>query len=162
METHSDNLFWGEYEHGVDDKGRLVIPQEFRPALTDEFVLTRGPDKAVFLFPKVVWGEIEHKLQSHVLHRHTGFLQRMLGGRTFVKLDPQSRLAIPKHLRDWANISQSQSAVLIGQGPKIEIWSKGTWDAYNAGFTYEAMYEAAEAVGLADTVGFMPVAAAVG
>jgi MraZ protein len=159
MENSIQNLFWGEYEHGVDDKGRVVIPQEFRGSLDGEFVVTRGPDKAVFLFPKAVWGEIEQKLQSQVLHRHTGFLQRMLGGRTFVRLDPQFRLAVPKHLRDWAGISQSQSAVLIGQGPKIEIWSKGAWDEYNNRFTYDNMYAAAEAVGIAESVGLMPALA---
>ena len=141
--------FWGEFEHFVDDKGRIVVPQEFREGLADEFVITRGPDRALFIFPTAIWSQIEQNLQSHVLHRHTGFLQRMLGGRTFVKLDPQYRLAIPKHLREWARIHESPAAVLIGQGSKIEVWSKRNWDEYNDRFTYDNVFDAAEAVGLA-------------
>jgi MraZ protein len=153
MPNSIDYLFWGEHEHGVDDKGRLVMPQDFRGSLGDEFVVTRGPDKAILVFPKPVWDEIEQRLQVGVLQRQTGFLQRMLGGRSIVKLDPQFRLAIPKHLRDWARIDSSHGAVLIGQGPKIEIWNKDVWDAYNNDrFTYENMYDAAEAVGLAAVV----------
>ena len=154
MDTTADSQFWGEYEHGVDDKGRVVIPQDFRAGLGDEFVLTRAPDKAIFVFPKTIWADIEQRLRSSVLQRQAGFLQRMLGGRTYVRLDPQFRLAVPKHLRDWAGITQSEAAAIIGQGPKIEIWNKGNWDEYNAGnFNYSNLYDAAEAVGLAEAVG---------
>jgi MraZ protein len=158
MENSDQNLFWGEFEHSIDDKGRVIIPQEFRGSLSDEFVVTRGPDRAIFVFPKPVWDEIEQKLQSQVLHRYTGFLQRMLGGRTFVKFDPQYRLAIPKHLREWAGID-TEALILIGQGPKIEIWTKSVWRKYNDNFTYDAMYNATEAVGLTETVGLAPAMA---
>jgi MraZ protein len=152
MENSADLQFWGEFEHGVDDKGRVVMPQDFRGPLGDEFIVTRGPDRAIFVFPITIWEDIEQKIQSPILQRQTGFLQRMLGGRQFVKLDPQFRLAIPKHLRDWAQISQSESAVLVGQGKKIEIWSKRNWDEYNNNFTYDRMFDAAEAVGLAEVL----------
>jgi MraZ protein len=159
MENSTQNHFWGEYEHSIDDKGRVVIPQEFRASLSDEFVITRGPDNAILVFPIPVWNEIEQKLQAHVLHRYTGFLQRMLGGRTFVKPDPQFRLAIPKHLREWAGID-TEALILIGQGPKIEIWTKSAWRAYNSkSFTYDAMYNATEAIGISETVGMAPAMA---
>lgn len=151
MELRADNQFWGEYEHTIDDKGRVVFPQEMRAALGEEFVVARGPDKAILVFTRPIWDEIERKVNGHILHRQAGFLQRMLGGRTFVKLDPQFRLAIPKLLRDYAGINSSHTAVLVGQGNKIEIWSKDNWDAYNAQqFTFERMYDAAEALGLAE------------
>lgn len=152
MQIETESQFWGEFEHGVDDKGRVIIPQDFRSTLGEEFVVTRAPDKAVFVFTKAVWSQIEQKLQSSVLQRQTQFLQRMLGGRAFVKLDPQFRLAIPKHLRDWAEIKQSEAAAIIGQGPKIEIWSKGNWDAYNANFNSDNVYDAAETIGLAEMI----------
>ena len=153
MANTTEFSFWGEYEHAVDDKGRVVMPQEFRVPLGEEFVLTRGPDKAILVLPIPVWQQVEQTIQGAVLQRQTGFLQRMLGGRTFVRLDPQARLGIPKHLRDWAGISQSQSAVIVGQGPKLEIWSKSVWDEFAGRFTYENLYDAAEAVGLAEKMG---------
>lgn len=140
--------FWGEFEHSVDDKGRVIIPLDFREPLGDEFFVSRGPDHAIWLFPTSIWKKIEVELNDSVLQRDKAFLQRMFGGRTLVKMDPQSRLAIPKHLRDWAGVTNSLSAVIIGQGQKIEIWSKIKWDAYNESFNSNNMYTAFEAVGL--------------
>lgn len=152
MDEPGSYEFFGEYEHGVDDKGRVVMPQEFRGSLGDEFVVTRGPDKAILVFPSPVWEGIEKQIRSAVLQRQTGFLQRMLGGRTYVKLDPQSRLGIPKHLRDWAGISQSQAAVIVGEGQKLEIFAKSQWDDVSGGFTYDNMFDAAESVGVAEAL----------
>jgi MraZ protein len=151
MDTATEYGFWGEFEHAVDDKGRVIIPQDFRGPLGDEFVVTRGPDKSILVLPVPVWGQIEQNLQAQVLQRETSFLQRMLGGRTLVRLDPQYRLGIPKHLRDWATITQSQSAVIVGQGSKLEIWSKPIWDEFSsANYTTDNLYNAAEIVGLAE------------
>ncbi|HSV72164.1 MAG TPA: hypothetical protein VLH79_00195 [Chthonomonadales bacterium] len=144
--------FWGEHEASLDDRGRILFPQEFRNLLADEFVLTRGPDRALLLFPTAVWAEIEAKLDSAVLQRETGFLQRMFGGRAIVKLDPQGRLVLPKHLREWAGFDDVHVAVVVGQGPKLEIWSKANWRTYNGAFTYERMFDAAELVGIAKAI----------
>jgi DNA-binding transcriptional regulator/RsmH inhibitor MraZ len=76
----------------------------------------------------------------------------MMGGRTEVSLDPQSRLAIPKHLREHSGLADSQSAVIVGQGLKFEIWAKKIWDEFTIQFTSENMFSAAEAAGLAKVV----------
>jgi len=152
MDDNAAREFWGEYEHSVDDKGRVVIPQDFRGPLGDRFIVTRGPDKSVLVMPTTVWQPIQENLRDPNLHRDRAFLQRMLGGRTEVSLDPQSRLAIPKHLRDHAGISNSQTAVIVGQGRKFEIWSKVNWDEIATQFTSENMYSAAEGAGLAKAI----------
>jgi MraZ protein len=145
--------FWGEFEHTVDDKGRVVLPQELRAGLGEDFVATRGPDQSIYLFPQAVWNLIEAKLNGALLQRHAGFLQRLFGGRTICKLDPQFRLAVPQHLRDWAEVSRSHTAVIMGRGPYVEVWSKHIWDPYcKAGFTADAMYSAVEGTDLATAV----------
>src|SRR5262245_54059169 len=146
--TATEFRFWGEFEHAVDDKGRVIIPQDFRGPLGEEFVVTRGTDKAIFVFPTAIWNRFEETLNASVMQRETAYLQRLFGSRTFVKLDPQFRLGIPKHLRDHAGISQSQTAVIIGQGSKLEIWSKPAWDDYCVNFTSENVFQAAETIGL--------------
>ena len=152
MDEIATREFWGEYEHSVDDKGRVVIPQDFRGPLGDKFIVTRGPDKSILVMPIPVWRPIQEKLRDPTLSRDRAFLQRMLGGRTEVSLDPQARLAIPKHLREHAGISNSQSAVIIGQGAKFEIWSKVIWDQITTEFTSENLYTAAEGAGLAKAI----------
>jgi MraZ protein len=150
MDGATDYKFWGEFEHAVDDKGRVIFPQDFRAPLGDEFMVCRGPDKAILVYPKPIWDSIEKEIESPVLHRETSFLQRMYGSRTLVRLDPQYRLGIPKHLREHAGITQSQSAVIVGQGAKLEIWSKSGWDEFCANFTSDNLYKAAETVGLSE------------
>ncbi len=150
MAERDDFNFWGEYEHGVDDKGRIVMPAEIRSELAGDFVLTRGPDRAILVIPVPVWREVERSLREAVLNTNAGLLQRMLGGRVTTRLDPQARLAIPKHLREWARITPDHTAVIVGQGRKCEIWSKSTWEQYQEHLTYANVYEAAVAAGLED------------
>lgn len=138
--------FRGGFEHGVDDKGRVVIPQEFRTALGEEFAVVRAPDRAINLLPLPVWEQIEQTLEASIedsiLDEETLFLQRMFSDVSIARLDPQNRLAIPKLLREWAGISQDQPAILLGQGQKIEVWSKRNWEAFNERFTSERVNQA--------------------
>lgn len=137
---------WGEYEHGVDDKGRVIVPQEFRTSLGEDIVATRGPDHCIYLFSKPVWDYIELALRNYVMERNSGFLLRMLGSRAIVRTDPQARIAVPKPLRDWADISNDQTAVFVGQGSKIELWGKKQWQQATEHFTGVNMYDALEAL----------------
>ncbi len=146
-----DYDLWGEFEHGVDDKGRVVMPQEFRAALGDQFVLTRGPEHAIFVLPIPVWEAFEVHLRGGLLDGERAYLQRMMAGsRTIARLDPQYRLAIPKLMREWAGITQSETVVIAGQYNKLVIWSKSNWIKHTEGFTYDRLYEASQAIGLSE------------
>ena len=57
-------MLMGEYNHNIDDKGRLIIPAKLREALGEGFVITKGLDKCLFVFPKEVWAEFELKLSK--------------------------------------------------------------------------------------------------
>ena len=48
-------MFMGEYRHTVDPKGRLIIPSKFRELLGGEFVVTRGLDGCLFVYPMNSW-----------------------------------------------------------------------------------------------------------
>jgi MraZ protein len=141
---------WGEFERILDEKGRVIIPSELRAPLRQEFIVTRGPEGAILVLPALTWNQIEHRLRTAVLHRNASFLQRMLSGRMCVQLDRQHRLALPKHLRDWAGLNPGDTVVIMGLGTKIEVWSKAKWDAYTQTFTNENVYSAAESIGLGE------------
>lgn len=57
-------MFMGEYTHAIDEKGRLIIPSKFREQLGDQFVVTRGMDQCVFVYPRSEWDLLEQKLKS--------------------------------------------------------------------------------------------------
>jgi MraZ protein len=151
MDDSTQNQFSGAFEHGVDDKGRVVIPLEFRGLLGEEFVATHGPDQAIWILPNSVWDDIQKELQSKkILDTEAGHLFRLLfGGKTVVKLDPQCRLAIPKLLREYADVALSSPAIIVGAGSRIEIWSKSLWTEFvRKTFNSARIKEAAHAAGL--------------
>ena len=63
-------MFIGEYQHNLDEKGRLAVPAKFRQLLKDGAVVTRGLDNCLFLYPKKSWEEIAGKLAVQHNHRN--------------------------------------------------------------------------------------------
>jgi MraZ protein len=137
---------WGRFEHSLDDKGRVIVPQKFREKLGEEFVLTIGPDHHIRVYPMLVWEAMEEQLVSadvlDELDPDLQFLQRMFGNCEFVSYDQQNRLSLPRHLREWASLRESEPAIIIGSGTRLEIWSRGNWDKFSD-FTGEKSADAA-------------------
>ena len=57
-------MFIGEYHHSLDDKGRLTIPSKLRDELKYDFILTRGLDGCLFIYPKDEWENIIAKYRE--------------------------------------------------------------------------------------------------
>lgn len=149
MAISSPNLrMWGRFEHSLDEKGRVIVPQKFREKLGEEFVLTIGPERHIRAYPMPVWEAMEEQLVSIDVHDELNpdliFLQRMFGNCEFVGSDPQNRLNIPRHLREWANLREGEAAIIIGSGTRLEFWSRATWETYSKGFTEQRAAEAAQ------------------
>jgi MraZ protein len=130
--SSQSSRMWGRFEHSLDDKGRVIVPQKFRDKLGDEFVLTMGPGHHIRAYPMPVWEALEEQLVStgvdDELNPNLVFLQRMFGSCEFVSPDQQNRLSIPRHLREWAILREAETAVIIGNGLRLEIWSRAQWD----------------------------------
>jgi MraZ protein len=123
-------MFMGEYQHSLDDKGRIIIPAKFRDALGSTFVITRGLDNCLFVYPAEEWAQMESKLKALPLMKSDAraFTRFFLSGATECELDKQGRANIPANLREHAGL-QSQ-AVVIGVSSRVEIWSKERWEQY--------------------------------
>ncbi len=138
---------WGRHEHSLDDKGRVIVPQRFRDKLGEEFVLTIGPDHHIRVYPTPIWEAMEEQLVSANVHDEMDpnlvFLQRMFGNCEFVSYDQQNRVSIPRHLREWANLRETETAIIVGNGTRLEIWSRAGWDAYSNRFTEDNAAKAA-------------------
>nr|NNM91106.1 division/cell wall cluster transcriptional repressor MraZ [Bacilli bacterium] len=97
-------MFLGEYKHSLDDKSRLTIPSKFREDLGASFVMTRGLDGCLFLFPRADWSLIEQKLRAMPLTRADArqFSRFFFSGAAELDLDKQGRVLVPQNLRDYA------------------------------------------------------------
>ena len=57
-------MLMGEFHHTIDDKGRIIIPSKFREELGREFIVTRGLEECLFVYPKDKWDEIINRLNK--------------------------------------------------------------------------------------------------
>jgi MraZ protein len=141
---------WGEYERALDEKGRILIPPDLRRSLGKEFIITRGPEGSILVLPDATWALLERELKNKTLDLSVNCLKYILSSRMCAKLDPQNRLAVPKYLREWANIKVGETAIIVGLGSTVEIWSKPKWEDYLKTFTRSSALEAARASGVDD------------
>lgn len=124
-------MFIGEYEHTLDTKGRIIIPSKFREKLGDEFVMTKGLDNCLFVYPKSEWSVLEEKLKTLPLTSRDAraFIRFFFAGASECSLDKQGRVTIPGNLRKHSKLDKE--AIVIGVSTRMEIWSKDEWESYN-------------------------------
>jgi len=122
--------FTGEFCNSIDQKNRLSIPAKFRNSLDQEndkiFVLSKGFDECLFLYPLEEWKIVEEQLSSlsSIRNKNRNFIRKITRHANYVRYDSQGRIAIPEILLNYANISKE--ALIIGVVKKIEIWDKKT------------------------------------
>lgn len=123
-------MFIGEYNHTIDEKGRLAIPVKFRGDLARGAVVTRGLDASLFLFPKEEWDKLAAKLASLPLGQSNSraFARLMLAGAMDVEIDKQGRIVLPDYLRQYAGMSKS--VVVAGLFNRLELWDSERWATY--------------------------------
>lgn len=116
-------MFMGEYHHNIDDKNRLIIPAKFREELGDEFIVTRGIENCLFVYPKNNWQKIVEKLGSLPFTKKDArsFNRFFLSGATNAEFDKQGRINITSPLVSYADLKKE--CVIIGVGDRLEIWS---------------------------------------
>lgn len=141
-------MFMGEYNHTVDEKGRLIIPSKFREELGNEFVVTKGLDGCLFAYDNNEWQELENKLRALPLTNKDAraFTRFMLAGAAQVEIDKQGRILLPQVLRTFAGLDKD--VVLIGVASRIEIWSKEKWEDTNLDSDGEELAERMESLGI--------------
>lgn len=134
-------MFMGEYNHTIDAKGRMIVPSKFREQLGNEFVVTKGLDGCLFVYPNEEWHNIEEKFRNVPLTTKDArkFSRFFFAGAATCELDKQGRILIPPVLREFADLQKD--VVSVGVLNRIEIWSKDNWLDCNA---YDDMDEIAE------------------
>lgn len=122
----------GEYPVALDDKGRMRLPTALLRQLGEkpagegagyEFVVNRGFEKCLTLYPKPVWDAIAAKLSrlNRFNDRNRAFLRSFYLGAYPITTDSADRILLQKPLMDYASLSKD--AVLVAMDDRIEIWS---------------------------------------
>ena len=130
-------MFYGEYDHTLDRKGRLIIPSKFREVAqahyVEKFFVTRGLDKCLFFFAEEEWKLQEAKFKSLSFTKPEArkFNRLYFSGACELTVDKQGRVLIPKYLKEFAGIKHD--VVIIGVSNRIEIWAKDKWKEFYEG-----------------------------
>ena len=113
----------GEYEHRLDTKGRLIMPSKLREELGCTFMITKGLDNCLYVYPNDEWQQFADKLNQLPMTNKSArqFKRFFNSGAVKCETDAQGRVIIPQTLRTFANIEKD--VVIIGNGEKAEIWN---------------------------------------
>lgn len=120
-------MFLGQYQHSLDNKGRLTIPVRYRELLEDGAYITQGFDRNLMVLTSATFEAISRRVnQMSVTDPAARSLRRLIyssGER--LEVDRAGRILIPQFLRDSAGLEGD--AILVGAGDYFEIWSPATW-----------------------------------
>lgn len=124
--------FVGEYQHTLDEKGRVALPARFRELLGPRFILARGLDECLFIYPQDEWDKLVDKLKSMPIAQSDfrSFARYFLAGAVEVETDKQGRFVLPSHLREHAGLTREVS--ILGVGNRLEIWDRNKWEEAKA------------------------------
>ena len=127
-------MFYGEYIHSIDRKGRLILPARFREVakanFIEKFFVTRGLDKCLFMFSEEEWRSQEAKFKaiSFTKSQARTFSRLYFSGAVEIIPDRQGRILLPQYLKDFAEIKKD--VVIAGLSSRVEIWSKDKWEDF--------------------------------
>ena len=123
-------MLMGEYHHNIDDKGRLIIPSKFRNELGNEYIITKGLDKCLFVYSVDEWNKLVKDLNTLKFTKKNvrAFERFFVGGASLNEFDKQGRISITSPLIHYANINKE--CVIIGVNERLEIWSLEEFNNY--------------------------------
>jgi MraZ protein len=140
-------MFYGEYIHSIDRKGRIILPAKFREVAKSNFIekffVTRGLDKCLFMFSEEEWRSQEAKFKAIPFTKQEArtFNRLYFSGAVEVVPDRQGRILLPQYLKDFAEIKRD--TIIVGVSNRIEVWAKNKWEEFysNSRQSFEAIAE---------------------
>jgi MraZ protein len=141
--------FYGRYTVLMDEKGRISLPAKLRPLLqqpkesSDGFMLTKGLDGCLALYPQEQWGRIQERLNTLDFTRKDFryFSRQLYSGAVPISLDRQGRMPIPSDLQKEAGLKRE--VLVMGINGWIELWNPEKYEQYltQYGQSYEEVAE---------------------
>lgn len=122
----------GEYDCKLDAKGRFVLPsglkKQLMPGDQERFVINRGFEKNLTLYPDSEWQKISREINALNLYnkKNREFVRYFFRGASELTADSTNRLLVPKSLMEYAGIDKE--VVLFAYGQRIEIWARDLYE----------------------------------
>jgi len=120
-------MFLGQYEHSIDDKGRLTIPVKYRDLLFEGAFITVGFDQNLMVLTSSAFNTISDRVNHmSMTDPDVRDLKRLIFGQANqAEIDKAGRMLIPSYLRDVAALKTN--LVIVGMGDYFELWSAESW-----------------------------------
>ncbi|GAB4504322.1 MAG: hypothetical protein Fur0043_13160 [Anaerolineales bacterium] len=121
-------MFLGQFQHNLDEKGRLMIPAPFRQPLEGNAAyITQGFDRCLMVMTEAYFKEVYERLNAmNLADSTTRLLRRLILSNAWpVEVDKVGRILVPQNLRGFAGLDGE--AVVAGQGEYFEIWNPSEW-----------------------------------
>jgi MraZ protein len=120
-------MFFGEFEHTLDDKGRVFLPARHRDELGDVVMLSRGYDGQIDVYPVEAWKKIAETVgQQNQARSAVRDVSRFVFAASECQVDRQGRIVVPPTLRKHAGLNGE--VVIIGLNDHLEMWGRDRWD----------------------------------
>ena len=121
-------MFLGQFQHNLDDKGRLMIPARYRELLAAGAFITQGFDKCLMVMTDNYFKQVYDRINAMNLADGTARLLRrlILSSAYPVEVDKVGRILVPQNLRQV--IMLENEAIVAGQGEYFEVWTPAAWN----------------------------------
>jgi MraZ protein len=121
-------MFIGQFQHNLDDKGRLMIPARFRELLEGGAFITQGFDKCLMVMTETYFTQVYERIEAMNLADPTArLLRRLILSNAYpIEVDKVGRILMPQNLRAFLQIEGE--AIVAGQGEYFEVWKPAEWN----------------------------------
>lgn len=136
----------GQYQHNIDQKGRVSVPAKFREDLGVVFYVTKGLDGCLFVLSSEEWKLLREKIQVMPISKSRSLQRFFFSGATEVTTDKQGRILLPQHLREYAQLRKD--VTFIGTSSRAEIWDTEKWQRISGELAEENIIAAMDELGI--------------
>jgi MraZ protein len=121
-------MFLGQFQHNLDEKGRLMIPAPFRQTLESGAYITQGFDRCLMVMTETYFGQVYERINAmNLADPATRMLRRLILSNAYsIELDKVGRIVVPQNLRQFAGFDGE--AIVAGQGEYFEVWTPAEWN----------------------------------
>ena len=121
-------MFLSQFQHNLDDKGRLMIPARYRDLLAAGAFITQGFDKCLMVMTDTYFKEVYERINNmNMADASARMLRRLILSNAYpVEVDKVGRILVPQNLREFLGVASGELTV-AGQGDYFEVWTPADW-----------------------------------